>query len=162
MCLSGISIPAISSQVPGYLILGRNIYLTLFYISNGDGSSLLTNTVAATKIIDLHTIIWSQKLSACLSSSNVPNATWISEGFATQKIFVQPPKNHKKKSQKIQKNHKKIKKSQKISKNLFKFNMGEIVTIKKSNPSWISKYTTTGCWAVAGTHRQQLGKRLKY
>ena len=46
-----------------------------------------------------------------------------------QKIFVRLPKNHKK-SKKITK---KIKKSQKISKNLFKFNMGEKVKIKKSS-----------------------------
>ena len=44
----------------------------------------------------------------------------LPEGFATQKIFVRPTKNHKK----ITKNLKKIKKSQKITKNLFKFNMG--------------------------------------
>ena len=36
-------------------------------------------------------------------------------------------------TKKISKSHKKIKKSQKISKNLFKFNMGEIVKIKKSS-----------------------------
>ena len=53
----------------------------------------------------------------------------LPEGFATQKIFVRPPKNHKKNHKKS----KKIKKSQKISKNLLKFNMGEIVTIKKSS-----------------------------
>ena len=42
--------------------------------------------------------------------------------YASQKI-----------TKKISKNDKKIKKSQKITKNLFKFNMGEIVKIKKSS-----------------------------
>ena len=50
-------------------------------------------------------------------------------GVRNSKNLRTPPKNHKK----ITKNHKKIKKSQKISKNLFKFNMGEIVKIKKSS-----------------------------
>ena len=65
------------------------------------------------------------------------HSKWIisvsaSRGFATQKIFVRPPKNHKK----ITKNLKKSQKNQKItkiSKNRFKFNMGEIVKIKKSS-----------------------------
>ena len=63
------------------------------------------------------------------------NIKWYSsreyEGFATQKIFVRP-----KKSQKNHKKSQKITKSQKISKNLFKFNMGEIVKIKKSSKFW--------------------------
>ena len=57
-------------------------------------------------------------------------------GVRNSKNLRTPPKKSQKKSQKISKNHKKIKKSQKISKNLFKFNMGEIVKIKKSSKFW--------------------------
>ena len=56
----------------------------------------------------------------------------IPRGWQLKKSSYAPQKITKK-SQKISKNHKKIKKSQKISKNLFKFNMGEIVKIKKSS-----------------------------
>ena len=63
------------------------------------------------------------------------NKLWVFDDYRGVRKYrnsknLRPPP---KKSQKISKNHKKIKKSQKISRNLFKFNIREIVKIKKSS-----------------------------